>query len=40
MRDPSPFTGIVNRVQLNRGTDDQSDLISPEDRLGVDPVRR
>ena len=33
--DTSRFTGTVNWVQLDQGLDDQSHLISPEDRLSV-----
>ena len=33
--DTSRFTGTVNWVQLDQGSDDQSHLISPEDRLSV-----
>lgn len=36
----SRFTGTVNWVQLDQGTDDQSHLISPEDRLSVAMVRQ
>jgi arylsulfatase len=38
--DTSRFTGTVNWVQLDQGTDDQSHLISPEDRLSVAMVRQ
>ena len=38
--DTSRFSGTVNWVQLNLGTDDQSHLISPEDRLSVAMVRQ
>ncbi len=38
--DTDRFTGTVNWVQLNQGTDDQSHLISPEDRLSVALVRQ
>lgn len=31
----SRFTGTVNWVQLDQGSDDHSHLISPEDRLSV-----
>ena len=33
--DTSRFTGTVHWVQLDQGVDDQSHLISPEDRLSV-----
>lgn len=33
--DTSRFTGTVNWVQLDQGSDDHSHLISPEDRLSV-----
>ena len=33
--DTSRFTGTVNWIQLDQGLDDQSHLISPEDRLSV-----
>jgi arylsulfatase A-like enzyme len=36
----SRFTGTVNWVQLDHGTDDQSHLISPEDRLSVAMARQ
>jgi arylsulfatase len=38
--DTSRFTGTVNWVQLDQGTDDQSHLISLEDRLSVAMVRQ
>ena len=38
--DTSRFTGTVNWVQLDQGADDQSHLISPEDRLSVAMVRQ
>jgi arylsulfatase A-like enzyme len=38
--DTSRFAGTVNWVQLDQGTDDQSHLISPEDRLSVAMVRQ
>ncbi|MGO8870318.1 MAG: hypothetical protein ACLQPH_02760 [Acidimicrobiales bacterium] len=38
--DTSHFTGAVNWVQLDQGSDDQSHLISPEDRLSVAMVRQ
>jgi hypothetical protein len=36
----SRFSGTVNWVQLDQGTDDQSHLIPPEDRLSVAMVRQ
>ena len=33
--DTSRFTGVVNWVQLDQGSDDHSHLIRPEDRLSV-----
>jgi Sulfatase len=38
--DTSRFTGTVNWVQLDQGADDQSHLISPDDRLSVALVRQ
>ena len=38
--DTSRFTGSVNWVQLDQGLDDQSHLISPEDRLSVAMARQ
>jgi arylsulfatase len=38
--DTSQFTGTVECVQLDTGSDDQSHLISPEDRLTVAMVRQ
>ncbi len=38
--DTSRFTGTVNWVQLDQGSDDHSHLISPEDRLTVAMVRQ
>jgi len=38
--DTSRFSGTVNWVQLDQGSDDQSHLISPEDRLTVAMVRQ
>ena len=38
--DTSQFSGVVNWVQLDQGSDDQSHLISPEDRLTVAMVRQ
>ena len=36
----SKFTGTVNWVQLDQGTDDQDHLISPEERLRVAMARQ
>jgi arylsulfatase A-like enzyme len=36
----SRFTGTVNWIQLDQGADDQSHLISPEDRLSVAMARQ
>ena len=36
----SRFTGTVKWVQLDQGTDDQSHLISPEERLRVAMARQ
>jgi hypothetical protein len=38
--DTSRFNGTVNWVQLDQGGDDQSHLISPEDRMRVAMVRQ
>jgi arylsulfatase len=38
--DTSRFTGTVHWVQLDQGVDDQSHLISPEDRLSVAMARQ
>jgi arylsulfatase A-like enzyme len=38
--DTSRFTGTVHWVQLDQGLDDQSHLISPEDRLSVAMARQ
>jgi len=38
--DTSQFSGVVNWIQLDQGSDDQSHLISPEDRLTVAMVRQ
>jgi hypothetical protein len=36
----SGFTGLVNWAQLDRGADDSSHLISPENRMRVAMVRQ
>jgi hypothetical protein len=38
--DTSRFTGTVNWIQLDQGSDDHSHLINPEDRLTVAMVRQ